>query len=78
LQLSQILALDFLINFKLSPQSMQHLSKYEKFKKGNYKSINEFSKSNDCNVSVVALSKYWNKFIPEYNYISKQGKCYTF
>lgn len=65
-------------NCKFKYTELKYKELFAKFKNGNYKSINEFSKSDDCDVSVVALSKYWNKYIAEYNHISKQGKCYTF
>lgn len=50
---------------------------WNRFHAGNYTSISQFCRETDVNLSVVALTKRFIKYIPVYSNISKQGKLFT-
>lgn len=48
---------------------------YNMFINGNYSSLRQFAKSEECDISQPALSKMFKKYIKEYD--AKEGKSYS-
>lgn len=49
---------------------------YKEFKRGSYYSVSDFYKKNNFKISIMTISNYWRKYIPEYKKNSKEGKRY--
>jgi hypothetical protein len=52
------------------------LDLYDDFKNGNFYSVRQFCKSKNITMSVMTISNYWRKYIPEYKSNSKERKRY--
>jgi len=53
------------------------LSLYKQFISGDYYSVRDFHRKENINYSIMTLSNYWRKYIPEYKNNSKEGKRYN-